>query len=73
MDQCRIRFQHYEEAKWQRVSDSIPTAFHQSCDQADFEVAERLLGVLEITLNRCPPVPDQRPRPTRNAHPGGSA
>jgi hypothetical protein len=30
-----------------RLSDKILIAFHQACDQQDFEVAVRLLGVLE--------------------------
>jgi hypothetical protein len=30
-----------------RLSDKILIAFHQACDQHDFEVAERLLEVLE--------------------------
>jgi hypothetical protein len=29
-------------------------AFHQACDQADFEVAEQLLCVLSMALNRQP-------------------
>jgi len=45
-----------------RLSDKILIAFHQACDQADFEVAERLLGVLETMLKRSPPVPNQRRR-----------
>jgi hypothetical protein len=44
----------------QRLSDKILAAFHQACDQADFEVAERLLGVLEWMLRRLPHVPDKR-------------
>jgi hypothetical protein len=40
-----------------RLSDRILIAFHQACDQADFEVAEGLLEVLEnmITGRRLPP------------------
>jgi hypothetical protein len=30
-----------------RLSDKILSAFHQACDQADFEVAERLLNTLD--------------------------
>jgi hypothetical protein len=33
-----------------RLSDKILIAFHQACDQADFEVAERLLKVLESMI-----------------------
>jgi hypothetical protein len=42
-----------------RLSDKILIAFHQACDQADFEVAERLLNILEtmtaaLRLSRAP-------------------
>jgi hypothetical protein len=30
-----------------RLSDKILIAFHQACDQADFEVAEQLLSILD--------------------------
>ena len=43
-----------------RLSDKVLVAFHQACDERDFEVAEWLLGVLEMILNRVPPVPDRR-------------
>ena len=33
-----------------RLSDKILIAFHHACDQADFEVAEQLLHVLESLL-----------------------
>ena len=33
-----------------RLSDKILIAFHQACDQADFEVAERPLKVVETVL-----------------------
>ena len=35
-----------------RLSDKILIAFHHACDQEDFEVAERLLGILEQMLTR---------------------
>jgi len=41
-----------------RLSDKILVAFHQACDQADFEVAEQLLRVLEMMLTRRPVSPD---------------
>lgn len=41
-----------------RLSDKILIAFHHACDQGDFEVAERLLHVLEMMLNRRPLAPD---------------
>jgi hypothetical protein len=41
-----------------RLSDKILIAFHHACDQADFEVAQQLLGVLEMMLTRRPLVPD---------------
>ena len=44
-----------------RLLDKILIAFHHSCDQHDFEVAERLLGVLEMMLNRrLSSVPNRR-------------
>jgi len=45
-----------------RLSDKILVAFHQACDQADFEVAEHLLRVLELMLARRPPSLDQQRR-----------
>ena len=41
-----------------RLSDKILIAFHHACDQADFEVAEQLLSVLEMMLTRRPLTPD---------------
>ncbi|WP_424812506.1 hypothetical protein [Roseococcus sp. YIM B11640] len=41
-----------------RLSDKILVAFHQACDQSDFEVAEQLLRVLEMMLTRRPVSPD---------------
>lgn len=41
-----------------RLSDKILIAFHHACDQADFEVAEQLLSVLEMMLTRRPMTPD---------------
>lgn len=41
-----------------RLSDKILVAFHQACDQGDFEVAEHLLRVLEMMLTRRPVSPD---------------
>jgi hypothetical protein len=35
-----------------RLSDKILIAFHQACDQADFEVAEQLLVIVEAVLAR---------------------
>jgi hypothetical protein len=35
-----------------RLSDKILIAFHQACDQHDFEVADELLRVLEMMLAR---------------------
>ncbi len=45
-----------------RLSDKMMIAFHQACDQADFEVAERLLNTLEYMLTRRPVVLDQNRR-----------
>ena len=41
-----------------RLSDKILIAFHQACDQNDFEVADRLLHILEIMVTRRPLTPD---------------
>ena len=41
-----------------RLSDKILIAFHHACDQADFEVAEQLLHVLEMMMTRRPLTPD---------------
>ena len=38
-----------------RLSDTILMAFHQACDQSDFEVAEQLLNVLEMLAIRPAP------------------
>jgi len=37
-----------------RLSDKILIAFHSACDQGDYEVAERLLHILEMMVNRRP-------------------
>jgi len=41
-----------------RLSDKILIPFHHACDQADFEVAEQLLHILEMMLTRRPLTPD---------------
>src|SRR4051812_28576594 len=41
-----------------RLSDKVLIAFHHACDQADFEVAEQLLQILEMMLTRRPLTPD---------------
>jgi len=41
-----------------RLSDKVLIAFHHACDQADFEVAEQLLHILERMLTRRPLTPD---------------
>jgi hypothetical protein len=45
-----------------RLSDKILVAFHQACDQGDFEVAEQLLRVLEMMLTRRQVPPDANRR-----------
>ncbi|WP_191084634.1 hypothetical protein [Roseococcus microcysteis] len=45
-----------------RLSDKILVAFHQACDQSDFEVAEQLLRVLEMMLTRRAVSPDANRR-----------
>ena len=41
-----------------RLSDKILIAFHQACDQADLEVADQLLRILEMMVSRKPLTPD---------------
>jgi len=41
-----------------RLSDKILIAFHHACDQADLEVADQLLHILEMMLTRRPLTPD---------------
>ena len=45
-----------------RLSDKILTAFHQACDQSDYEAADQLLGILETMLRRGPANPDANRR-----------
>jgi hypothetical protein len=45
-----------------RLSDKILIAFHHACDQADYDVAEQLLRVLEGMLTRRPVNPDSNRR-----------
>ena len=37
----------YQRHTRRRLSDKILIAFHQACDQADLEVAERLVSILD--------------------------
>ncbi|MFB9970407.1 hypothetical protein ACFFMP_10470 [Pseudoroseomonas cervicalis] len=45
-----------------RLSDKILIAFHQACDQGDFEVAEELLRILERMVTRRQASPDTNRR-----------
>jgi len=45
-----------------RLSDKILIAFHHACDQADYEVGEQLLRILELMLTRRPVSPDTNRR-----------
>ena len=45
-----------------RLSDKILIAFHQACDQNDFEIAEELLRILEKMVTRRPVQPDNNRR-----------
>jgi hypothetical protein len=47
-----------------RLSDKILIAFHQACDQSDYEIAEQLLHILELMLKRRPLNPDTNRRRT---------
>ena len=45
-----------------RLSDKILIAFHQACDQGDYDVAEQLLRILEQMLQRRPATSDTNRR-----------
>jgi hypothetical protein len=45
-----------------RLTDKIFVAFHQACDQADFDVAAELLSILELMTKRPAPKHDYRRR-----------
>jgi hypothetical protein len=45
-----------------RLSDKILVAFHHACDQGDFEVADRLLKVLEFMIDTPRPPPGRERR-----------
>jgi hypothetical protein len=45
-----------------RLSDKVLIAFHHACDQSDFEVAMRLLQLLEMMLTRRPLTADRARR-----------
>jgi hypothetical protein len=47
-----------------RLSDKILIAFHHACDQADYEIAEQLLHILENMLTRRTVPPDANRRKT---------
>lgn len=47
-----------------RLSDKILIAFHQACDQSDYDIAEQLLHILEQMLKRRPSTPDGNRRRT---------
>ena len=45
-----------------RLSDKILIAFHHACDQADYDIAEQLLHILENMLTRRTVSPDANRR-----------
>ncbi len=45
-----------------RLSDKVLIAFHHACDQADYEIAEQLLHILENMLTRRNVSPDTNRR-----------
>ena len=47
-----------------RLSDKILIAFHQACDQGDYDVDEQLLHILEHMLQRRPTASDSNRRKT---------
>jgi hypothetical protein len=54
-----------------RLSDHILIAFHFACDQGDFEVADRLLGILQRIVLR--PAPAGRPQRRSDIEPLAAA
>lgn len=53
-DQVKIAPLNCSRPYARRLTDWTLLAFHQACDQADLEVAEALLGVVEMMLRRPP-------------------
>jgi hypothetical protein len=47
-----------------RLTDKILIAFHQACDQDDYDVAQQLLHILEQMLKRRPTAADTNRRRT---------
>jgi hypothetical protein len=45
-----------------RLSDKILIAFHHACDQADYDISEQLLHILENMLTRRTVPPDANRR-----------
>jgi hypothetical protein len=45
-----------------RLSDKVLIAFHQACDQGDFEVADGLLNILAMMVRAPRPTPSGRER-----------
>ncbi|MFT8244276.1 hypothetical protein [Roseomonas sp. BN140053] len=43
-----------------RLSDKLLLAFHQACDQGEYDVARDLLDLVERLLNRAPPANNRR-------------
>ena len=50
-----------------RLSDKVLIAFHQACDQAEYDIAEQLLHVLEAIVNKRQVAPDQNRRRTMDS------
>jgi hypothetical protein len=49
-----------KQSRNRRLTDKIFVAFHQACDQADFDVAAELLCVLELMARRPTPKHESR-------------
>jgi hypothetical protein len=49
-------------SRGRRLTDKLFLAFHQACDQADFDVAALLLSALELIETRPAPQQDRRRR-----------
>ncbi len=55
----------YHPQRRRRLSDKILVAFHQACDQAEFDVAYNLIRVLEVLMAREPTVVPEPRRATK--------
>jgi hypothetical protein len=58
------KFGDERQPRSRRLTDKILNAFHQACDQGDFETAQKLLEIVEDILKRSPQLPSRERRKT---------